>query len=236
LRTFCAHASVLRKYPLLPSSKEDATMADFSAMFAPVTGEVWKFVGALGEVLVKDGPLWKPKDPSKKPELSRELLEFVNRAQKISDAFFTGGSPQAQLIYTLRPKLDSAFAGSNLELELDGRPYIWTSQLQKQFSWPAPPGTKETGAVARIHLGSTVVVPFASEGGPWGIFRIMADAEPREVGSRLVEWKYVRGGNGRLEAIQPAPVRLEIVDFPGGADLFNPKFFANFQCPARAVQ
>ena len=89
--------------------------------------------------------------------------------------------------------------------------------------------------MARIRTGP-VVFAFASRGGPWGIFRIMADAEPRPLGARTVEWKYVRGGTGRQEPIQPAPVRLEIVEFPGGADVFNPKFFEGLQCPARVAQ
>jgi hypothetical protein len=29
---------------------------------------------------------------------------------------------------------------------------------------------------------------------------------------------------------------MEIVDFPGGVDIFNPRFFDALQCPAKAVQ
>jgi hypothetical protein len=50
---------------------------------------------------------------------------------------------------------------------------------------------------------------------------------------KIVEW--TKGGVGRLEPIQP-PVRLEIAEFPGGVDVFNPKFFEGLRCPARAVQ
>jgi len=64
----------------------------------------------------------------------------------------------------------------------------------------------------------------------------MGDAEPRPLNSKMVEWKNLRGGDGRLEPIQPAPVRIEIVEFPGGRDVFNPTFFDGFQCPANAVQ
>jgi hypothetical protein len=63
----------------------------------------------------------------------------------------------------------------------------------------------------------------------------MGDAEPRPLSGKLVEWKYLRGGDGRLEPIQP-PVRLEVVEFPGGIDVFNPSFFGSLECPARAVQ
>src|SRR5206468_9750074 len=110
-----------------------------------------------------------------------------------------------------------------------------TSSLQKQFTWPSAPGSTDVGAVVRLKAGG-LTFPVASRGGMWGIFKAMADAEPRPLGSRIVEWKYVRGGDGRREAIQPAPVRVEIVEFPGGADVFNPKFFEGLQCPTTAVQ
>jgi hypothetical protein len=90
------------------------------------------------------------------------------------------------------------------------------------------------GAKGRLKT-SDVSVPFASRGGIWGIFRVMGDAEPRPLGGKLIEWKYLRGGDGRLEQIQP-PVRLEIVEFPSGIDVFNPSFFSGLECPGRAVQ
>ena len=238
LRAFCAGARViLRKYPFQPTSTEDATLPEVNGFFAPGSGEVWKFQAqSLADLTVKEGSLWKAKDPAKKPQVAPEMLAFLNRAQAVTDAFYPAGATQPQLTYTLRPKLDSSFASFILELVIDGRSYQWNNGLQKQFSWPAPPGTKETGAKAQIRTGP-VAYPFSSRGGLWGIFRILADAEPRPLGSRTVEWKYVRGGSGgRQEPIEPAPVRMEIVDFPGGVDVFNPRFFDALQCPAKAVQ
>ena len=136
---------------------------------------------------------------------------------------------------TLRPKLDSSWGAAVLELDIDGQVYQWTSSLQKQFAWPAPPDAKAFEAVARIGTGPGNFA-FASRGGIWAIFRVMGDAEPRAVSSKVVEWKYSRGVGGRPELIRPAPVRLEIVEFPGGVDVFNPKFFEGLQCPAKAVQ
>jgi len=68
------------------------------------------------------------------------------------------------------------------------------------------------------------------------LFRIMADAEPRPSMGKLVEWKFTRTGDGKPDPIQPAPVQLEIVEFPGGVDILNPKFFQDFHCPATAIQ
>jgi type VI secretion system protein ImpL len=235
LRNFCLSASkTLRKYPFALSA-DDASLAEFSDLFDPMRGSVWKFEQqALGEYVVKDGSQWKSKDPSKKPQVALAMLAFLNRAQSIVDAFYAAG-PQPQFSYVLRPKLDSRLKDATLELEVDGRPFQWTSPLQHQFSWPAPPGTKEPGAVARLRSPS-VAFAFASRGGTWGIFRILNDAQPRDVGAKLVEWRYTSGGVGRPEPITPAPVQVEIVGFPGGQDVFNPKFWETLRCPAAAVQ
>ncbi len=237
LHALCASLrNTLRKYPFQQSSPQDTSLGELASWFEPARGNIWKFQAqSLGELTVKDGSQWKPKDPAKKPQVIQEMLTFLNRAQAIADVFYPAGATQPQLTYTLRPKLDSSFGGSILEFEIDGHPYQWTSSLQKQFTWPAPPDTKTLGAIARIRTGS-VAFAFASRAGTWGIFRIMGDAEPRALSGKLVEWKYSRGGDGRLEPIQPAPVRLEIVEFPGGVDVFNPKFFDGLQCPAKAVQ
>jgi len=236
LHAFCKNSrSTFRKYPFQQST-EDVSLEELANAFAPATGTVWKFQSeVLGELTAKDGSQWKAKDPAKKPQLTPGILAFLNRAQSITDAFYPAGAPQTQLTYTLRPKLDSSFKDATLELEMDGHLFQWTTPLQKQFTWPAPAGTQNLGAVVRVRAG-VLTIPVASRGGLWGIFRIMGDAEPRPISSRMVEWKNLRGGDGRLEPIQPAPVRIEIVEFPGGRDVFNPTFFDGLQCPANAVQ
>ena len=237
LRAFCSsQRTVFRKYPLQSPAPEDLSLADLAGFLQPTTGAVWKFQQqSLSDLVVKDGSQWKAKDPSGKVQVTPELLGFLNRVQAATDVFYAGGAAQAQLIYTLRPKLDPKLKDSILELEIDGKPYPWTTGLQKQFTWPAPPGTENPGAIARLKTGG-ISFPFASEGGVWGIFKILADAEARDLGAKVVEWKYSRGGrSGRPEPMDPS-VRLEIVSFPGGIDVFNPKFWAGLQCPSVAVR
>ncbi|HYR91340.1 MAG TPA: ImcF-related family protein [Terriglobia bacterium] len=222
--------TLLRKFPFRPST-EDAMLSDLAAAFGPA-GSVWKFRAEppFGELTVKEGSQWKAKDPAQKPQVTPEILAFLNRAQGITTAFFPAGSTQPHLTYTLRPRLDSAFTGGILEVEFDGQLHQWTSVLQKQFNWPAAPGAT-SGAIARIRTGPTAY-SFALRGGVWGIFRIMADAQPRALSSPIVEWKYTT----LKDLIQPVPVKMEFADFPGGVDIFNPVFFSGLQCPVRAVQ
>jgi hypothetical protein len=108
--------------------------------------------------------------------------------------------------------------------------------LQHDFHWPPSPDAKKVGAVARLRSASNVGLAFASRGGLWGIFRIFGDADARKMNAKLVEWKNTSGGAGRPEPITPAPVQLEIVVFPGGQDIFNPKFWEGLRCPSAAVQ
>jgi type VI protein secretion system component VasK len=234
LRVLCTSlASTFRKYPFRPSP-EDVSLGELSGRFGPSTGDIWKFrTESLGELTAKDGSQWKAKDPGQKPQVTPEMLAFLNRAQAIVAAFFPAGATQPQLTYTLRPKLDSAFKDTTLEVVIDGQTHNWTSVLQKQFTWPAAVGAK-SGALARLR--GTTAYAFDSHDGLWGIFRMMADAEPRPLSNTLVEWKYVRLGEKTVDPIEPGPVRVEFAEFPGGVDVFNPSFFSGLQCPAKAVQ
>jgi type VI protein secretion system component VasK len=229
-----AARATLGRFPFNSRSEQDAGLAEMAAIFAPAAGSVWKFqAAALSDLVTKDGGHWKVKDPAKKPQAAPEMVAFLNRAQELADAFYPGGAAQPQLTFTLLPKLDNAWKDWTLEMELNGSTQAFTS-LRKQFSWPPPPAAREAGAVIRLRR-SGVAVTAASGPGLWGIFRVMAESEPRALGSRTVEWKWMRVPGGRREPLTP-PVQMEIVEFPGGADVFNPKFFEGMQCPARAVQ
>ena len=234
LRSLCGRIkNTLRKYPFQPKSPEDASLEELSGVFAPGSGAIWKFCGeALGELVVKEGSQWKPKDPSKKPQVTQELLAFLNHAQATTDAFFPPGATQPRFSFTVRPNLDAAFGDSTLELEIDGVRFP-LSVLQKDFIWPSP-NTSNRGASARIR--GSFSYAFANRRGTWGIFRIMGDAEPRALLNKTVEWKFSQVGDGPKDPIEPGPVRLEIVRFPGGADVFNPKFYDGLQCPTKATQ
>ncbi len=68
LRAFCnSNKATLSKYPFRPSSGDDAGLEEFGRVFQPGTGAVWKLQQSLADFTVKEGPLWKPKDPAKKP-------------------------------------------------------------------------------------------------------------------------------------------------------------------------
>jgi len=52
---------------------------------------------------------------------------------------------------------------------------------------------------------------------------------------RFVQWSEIRGRGGAVAQRLNPPVKVELVEFPGGVDLLNPKFFETLHCPDRAV-
>jgi len=233
--SFCQSISpILHKFPF-QAAGPDARLEDFVSLFAPGSGKVWKYqLDSLADSVVKDGAHWKAKDGAKVPA-SADMLDFLNRAQDVTNAFFANGPTQPQLQYTLRPKLDPAYQNVFIEFDVDGQTHQWKNSLQQQFIWPAAPGTTG-GAVGRIVTPDGLSLSFSSYGGVWAIFHMMSEAEPRLLKSNIVEWKYSRGSAGVPQPITPAPVRFEFVDFPSGIDVFNPKFLNGLQCPVKAVQ
>jgi len=226
-------ASVFEKFPFRRSSPQEATLDELSALFAPEAGQIWKFqMGSLAALTQFENSQWKLKDPSAKPQITPEMLAFLNRAQLVKDGFYPKGATRPQLTYSLRPELDSSFKGATVEVEVDGQSHQWTTVFQKEFTWPALP-EKKPGARALVR--TTVAYPFTSHGGVWGIFRMMADAEPRAPKSAIIEWKYIRLG-GQEDPIQPAPVRMSFPEFPNGIDVFHPQFLEGIKCPASAVR
>ncbi len=233
--TLCAKMRpVLQKYPFNASMKQEATLDEVSAFFAPGAGAIWKFQQeSLGDFVVKQGKQWASK-PDSKVKLSAELLSFLNRAEEFSNALYESGSPKMGLQYTLVPNAGMSLENRTLVFELDGKRQIFgkDSKIRKVFSWPAPGGASVV-AQAYIEIQDQQIW-FAKSGGPWGVFRVFGGAETRPLRSKAVEWKYVRGAGGEQGSINP-PVRIDIAEFPGGVDLFNPAFFEGFRCTAKAV-
>lgn len=236
LAALCAKMrGVLQKYPFSPTSTLDADLSEVSALFAPATGAIWKFQQeSLGEYVIKQGREWVQKPEVQQPKIAQEVLTFLNRAQQISDAFYPAGATQPNLRYTLRPQGGMDLEKTPLLLIFDGKRVEFTkeSRIQKEFVWPAPAGA-QAGADGRYNLPGGA--GFGARQGLWGVFHVFGGAEPRQLGVKAVEWRYTRGAGGERQEINP-PVRLEFVEFPGGVDLLNPRFFEGLRCPARATQ
>ncbi len=225
------------KFPFSENATQEATLDEIATLFAPAKGAIWQYQQeSLGELVMRQGSHWVQKPDAPKPKLAPELLAFLNRSQDITDALFPAGATQPRLRYALRPD-PASVQQREIIFDFDGIKATFSrdSILQKEFVWPAPPGAR-SGAVATIATpGNTY--GFGKRSGLWGVFHVFKGAEPRALGAKQVEWKWVRGAGEELSAITP-PVRMEFVQFPNGIDLFNPGFFRGLACPGggRAVQ
>lgn len=126
----------------------------------------------------------------------------------------------------------------SITVELDGDSLtVRGKQPQaKVFAWPGAGESRQV--LIRVKAGANI--PFASYEGVWGIFRLIADADPRPPGGGVIELSKVRRGRGRPESVldsndHPIQVRLEITQLPSGIDVFDRPSF-QIRCPSRIVE
>jgi type VI protein secretion system component VasK len=220
---------LLTKYPFKRTTNaEDVSLADFNAAFAPDTGAVWVFAKALGPAVKKEQSQWIMADPAAKPQVSPAVLEFLNKAERITRAFYTDGATSAHLNYSLLPKQDPA--GRRVLLEIDGQSHEWNGFIRKAFTWPST-GAEKGGRLRLLYPGSSV--PVSSYGGVWGIFRIMDSGDFGE-SDGTIQWKY--SGEGRKDLIDP-PVQMDIVGLtPATVGVFKRSLFEGLSIPPKATQ
>ena len=233
LAQFCrAMSPILTKYPFTSLSQSDAALTEVAKGFAPTEGLVWKYVQQSGsDLAVRMGQEWQPNPALQGMKVAPELLAFLNRAQQLTGVLFAeSGMMQPKLKYVLRPVPGQSIT---IRLTLDGDESNSRNPLQKTFYWPAPAGAKP-GADGTVEAGG-FTTGFGRFDGLWGVFRLFENADERPYGTRIVQWSEIRGRGGAVaQKLNPA-AKVELVEFPGGVDLFNPKFFEALQCPARAV-
>jgi type VI secretion system protein ImpL len=234
LAQFClALKPILVKYPFNPKDQSDgATTTDIIKGFAPKEGLVWKYAQQSGaELLVHpEKQEWQPNPNLQGMKVEPALPAFLNRVQQLTNAFFAADGLQPKFRYVLRPVHGQTVV---VRLVLDGTEISSESSLQKTFFWPAPVGATP-GAQGRVEAGG-LSTGFGSFPSVWGVFRLFQNADERGSNVPQVKWSQNRGlGGADPQELNP-PAKVEILEFPSGVDLFNPKFFEALKCPPKAV-
>jgi type VI secretion system protein ImpL len=223
---------ILLKYPFNPQSQVDATLNEISTGFVPTGGLVSKYIQtSAADLAVRTPQGWQPNPALQGMKVAPELLAFLDRSQQLTSVLFSDtGMVQPKLKYVLRAVSGQSIA---IRVALDGDEFNSRNPLQKTFYWPAPAGAK-AGADGTVEAGA-FSTGFGKFDGIWGVFRLFQNADERAYGTKVVTWSEIRGrGGAAVQKLNP-PVKIELVEFPGGVDLFNPKFFEALQCPGRAV-
>ena len=236
-KSFCVRLSALeREFPFNPQSVIDAPPDQVAAVFAPPSGALFLFEQQIGKLVVREGKEWVQSPETPSPRVTPEFLQFLNRLTAISEALFAEGSAQMKLRYGLELRPGSGV--ESISLDIDGQQLTASSgQAQtKVFSWPGQVGNQQV--MIRVKAGANI--PFASYEGVWGIFHMLTDADPRPLGSQIIELSKVRRGHGLPESVldqnnQPIQVRLELTQVPVGAGIFDRNFF-QARCPVKVVE
>jgi type VI secretion system protein ImpL len=171
---FC-HAAIRGRYPFDRSSATDATLKDFTQLFAP-EGLLDAFFHdhLLPDVDTTSHP-WRWKNDVAPADVSAQTLAMFERAAAIRDAFFERENKTINVSFTLVPRAMDAGL-TRFVLTLDGQvlDYAHDPRRPVAFAWPKADGAQ----AARIDYepadqqrhGMRMIQ------GPWALFRLLDQA------------------------------------------------------------
>ncbi len=227
------HSLVDNRFPFSPGSSQNASLADFSRLFAPGGQLDRYFQTSMAPYVDTSVTPWKlhPAGGVQPPFTQAQLAPFV-RAASIRDAFFpVGGQPSLYFTVSL-----TAPPGTVLHL---GSVAVQPN-APASLSWPGSDGlSPATLQPPADKKGSQPGPALASEQGPWALFRLLADAEPTDdtPQSGTHQYLFVRGNRsatiqiGTDESGAASGSSSNGSKQPKRADPFDPSLLRGFTCP-----
>ncbi|MCO4823838.1 MAG: type VI secretion system membrane subunit TssM [Amylibacter sp.] len=165
-------------YPFKSRARTDASLTEFSQLFAP-NGEIDKFFkeNLAKHVDTRKNP-WKFKKVNGADlGISQAVLTQLQRAALIKDAFFAG-SPVPNVGFQMTPEaLDPEARGILLEIDGQAVTFAHRDGSPRPFAirWPGPVGaSRVTFTPAKRNSESAI-----TQSGPWAWFRMLDAAEVR---------------------------------------------------------
>jgi type VI secretion system protein ImpL len=222
-KALCAALTpVLAKFPFSPDAREEATVAEVNAIFAPGSGTLWALQQEkLAGVLEKQGDRWAP-TPASPVALSAPFVAFFNRAARVSDALYGGGA-EPRVVFTVQALGRSATLAQGSQVARLGK-----DAAPAQFTWPSAAGRDARLEVDYRQLvvrGKTATV--ARAGGEWAMFRLMAQAAKWEGGGGTYRAEWTGGGQG--------PVAVQ-VSFANGAPVMQRGWLGGMACASQVTR
>ena len=186
---FCRTA-INGRYPFSVSAT-DATISDFSRMFAP-EGLLDKFFEKQIKPFVDTSVTpWRLSSVSgSTPDITPEALAYFEQASRIRSLFFAAGGNAPQFSFTITPSdLDPGAVRVRLEIDGQGLTYQYGPPQTLQVKWPAvPPGVRvEFGATGDGQVAPIVV------SGPWSLFRFLSARPLAKAGANRFKLKINQG-------------------------------------------
>ena len=222
-RALCSSLTpLLAKFPFNPDARDEASVAEVTAMFAPNTGAIAAFQQErLAPFLEKSGDKCTAK-PVGDVALSASFVEFFNRASTVSTALFPDNATALRLRWMARGVTSTdvpllMLRHGTSEARFDAR------TPRNEVVWPSESG-REARLDATFKRNRPVTVTSAT--GEWALFRLVAQATKFE-GTGRVEWSST--------AKDAVPVVVEF-DHPKGIPLLKRGWLGGMSCVAQVTQ
>jgi type VI secretion system protein ImpL len=200
-------ASLAGRYPFEPRGA-DATLADVAAYFRPAQGTLWGFYDKnLQTDLQRMGDHFQVANPTAGQIYSGNVLEFLGRAQEVTNALFPPGAPEisAGFAVNVHPstRLDlMRFKVDGQAVDYRNGPETWTP-----IKWPE---AGQSGASLYVHTpqGGTDEIDGPGE---WGLLRLLEQGtlKSREATTFTVVWKFAKLEGKPEVAIEFRPARSQ---------------------------
>ena len=167
------HRNILDGYPLNPSG-HDVPLADFGAFYMPEEGTLWAFYNeVLQRRIPKEGDTFTfatNVNVSASRAYRRQLLQYLERANDISNVFFPPGSEgptvefDARILPSPRVATQELCVGG-VCVEHHNGPERW-----HRYTWPGD--SPEAGASLEVR-GEGGLHEKLEQTGEWGLFRLL---------------------------------------------------------------
>ncbi|HJL14167.1 MAG TPA: type VI secretion system membrane subunit TssM [Sandaracinaceae bacterium LLY-WYZ-13_1] len=187
------HRNILGGYPLNPSG-HDVPLADFAAFYAPQEGTLWTFYNEVLERRIpKEGDQFvfaQNLGQQASRAYRRQLLQYLERANEITNVFFPPGAEGPQVQFDARIRPSPRVATTELCIggvcnEYHNGPERWT-----RYTWPGD--SPEAGASLEVR-GADMIREKLEQTGEWGLFRLLEQGTvtERSSGNRVftITWR-----------------------------------------------
>ncbi|HEY4357122.1 MAG TPA: ImcF-related family protein [Acidobacteriaceae bacterium] len=221
-KTLCTQlAPIFNKFPLNPDSREDASLQELSSAFGP-QGMVSKYVESQSKLVVLAGSQYIPA-PGSTVTLNPAFLQFLNKTQAFSQAFFPAGGTGPKVEFSLVQEATPNLAPATLAI--DGNT-LATAGTTKSFTWVSSP-------TSQIHLNASGGSNMPASG-TWSLFHFAYDFAKHPAPNRL---EFIFQMNGHTSTNEKGVALDYKFDANGpGAPLLNPSYMHSLHCVTKVAQ
>ncbi len=223
LLPFCQR-SLMRRYPMDPTSDREATIKDFGRFFGP-GGMVESFFDTYLRDFVDTSSRhwrWNAAGSRTLGIPTSSLMQF-QRAAVIRDAFFEDGERSPKVHFEIKPlNMDTTIRQITLLIANQRVSYNHGPTRWSRLVWPDDSGISDTKVLLAPPAGTSP--SGISEEGPWGWFRMLDQARTTPTNSpETLEVLFDVGGRQARFQLRSS----------GALNPFQLKEMVEFECPSR---